>query len=131
MSEMSEQELRDLPVTVDLVTAGRAFGLGRTKSHELARAGEFPCPVLRIGTRYRVRKTDVLREAGMPGQDGPPATEPEIAVGDRAPHGPAEPGGAETPVTFVVHATLCQDSDSWTIYLRSWPPRPVRGAPGG
>jgi hypothetical protein len=48
------------PASVDLVTAGRAFGLGRTKAHELARAGQFPVRVLRIGFRYRVVTADIL-----------------------------------------------------------------------
>jgi hypothetical protein len=39
---MSVAELLALPPAVDLPTAGRAWGLGRTKSHELARAGDSP-----------------------------------------------------------------------------------------
>ena len=35
--------------TVDLMTAARALGLGRTKAYELARRDEFPCRVIRIG----------------------------------------------------------------------------------
>lgn len=58
---MSVEELQALPVTVDLATAGRAFGMGRTKSHELARAGEFPVEVLRLGRSYRVKRADLLR----------------------------------------------------------------------
>ena len=33
--EMSVDELHQLPVSVGIVTAGRAFGLGRTLSYEL------------------------------------------------------------------------------------------------
>lgn len=68
---MSTEELLALPVSFDLETAGRAFGLGRTKSHELARAGEFPCPVRRLGRRYRVTKADLFRELGL-NLDGTP-----------------------------------------------------------
>lgn len=39
---------------VDVVTAGRLLGMGRTKAYRLAQAGEFPCQVLRIGGRYVV-----------------------------------------------------------------------------
>lgn len=39
---MSAAEIRSLPAVVDVVTAGRALGMGRTKSYELARAGRFP-----------------------------------------------------------------------------------------
>ena len=46
-TQMSQAELLALPSAVDLTTAGRAFGIGRTKAFELARAGEFPVKVLR------------------------------------------------------------------------------------
>jgi hypothetical protein len=47
-------EIADLPAVTDLVTAGRALGLGRTKTYELARAGQFPCPVIRAGKTWMV-----------------------------------------------------------------------------
>jgi hypothetical protein len=62
---MSVEELLALPVSFDLITAGRAFRIGRTKSHQLARDGEFPCPVLRVGRSYRVTRTDLLRALGI------------------------------------------------------------------
>jgi hypothetical protein len=41
---MNRAELLALPSSVDLATAGRALGLGRTKSHELAAvAGDSGC----------------------------------------------------------------------------------------
>ena len=58
---MTRAELLALPVSVDLVTAARAFNLGRTKGHELARAGKFPVPVRRLGNSYRVARADLLR----------------------------------------------------------------------
>lgn len=69
--EMSSGELAGLPVAFDLETAGRAFGLGRTKSHELARAGDFPCPVRRLGVRYRVTKADLFRALGLDAEGAP------------------------------------------------------------
>jgi hypothetical protein len=62
---MRLREILELPVVVDLTTAGRAWRLGRTKSHELARAGEFPCGVLRVGSQYRVTRTDLLASLGI------------------------------------------------------------------
>ncbi|MGI5326921.1 hypothetical protein [Actinomadura nitritigenes] len=50
---------------VDLVTAGRALGVGRTKSYELARAGRFPCPVLRVGRSYLVPTAGLLTLLGL------------------------------------------------------------------
>jgi hypothetical protein len=57
---MTEAELLALPPAVDLATAGRAFGIGRTKAFELARAGEFPVKVLKVGHKYRVPRTAIL-----------------------------------------------------------------------
>lgn len=62
---MTQEELEALPVAVDLVTAGRAFGIGRTTAHSLARTGQFPCRVLRAGSAYRVTKADLLRALGV------------------------------------------------------------------
>ena len=36
------------------MTTARTLGIGRTKAHELAKRGEFPCRVIKIGERYRV-----------------------------------------------------------------------------
>lgn len=54
-----------LPTTVDLATAGRAFGLGATKSRELARTGQFPCPVLTLGSRRVVTRHHILAALGI------------------------------------------------------------------
>jgi excisionase family DNA binding protein len=54
-------ELRGLPATTDLLTAARALGLGRTKAYELAKRGQFPCRVLRIGSAYRIPTAELLR----------------------------------------------------------------------
>jgi hypothetical protein len=58
-------EIRTLPAMVDVVTAGRALGVGRTKSYALARAGEFPCRVLRIGGSHLVPTADLLTLLGL------------------------------------------------------------------
>jgi hypothetical protein len=63
--EMTDAEARALPVSVDLETAGRAFGMGRTKSYELARQGKFPCRVVTVGPKYRVPKSALLKALGI------------------------------------------------------------------
>jgi excisionase family DNA binding protein len=62
---LAPDEVLALPAVVDLTTAGRALGIGRTKTHELARAGDLPVPVLRIGAAYRIRRADLLRYLGI------------------------------------------------------------------
>jgi hypothetical protein len=62
---MTHAELLALPAAVPLVMAGRAFGFGRTKSHELARTNQFPCRVLHVGERYVVPRADLLRVLGI------------------------------------------------------------------
>ena len=58
---MDEDDLRRLPVVVDLLTAATALGIGRTTAYELVRTGRWPTPVLRLGNRIRV-PTAALRE---------------------------------------------------------------------
>ena len=62
---MSQDELLALPTTISVETAARAIGLGRTRAYELARRGEFPCKVIRIGASYRVVTVDLRRLLGI------------------------------------------------------------------
>lgn len=48
------EAVRDLGVTTDVETAGAVLGIGRTKAYELAKSGQFPVKVLRVGRRYLV-----------------------------------------------------------------------------
>jgi len=54
-----------LPAVVDLVTAARALGLGRTTAYALAQDGAFPCRVVRVGAVYRVPTADLLAVLGL------------------------------------------------------------------
>lgn len=58
---MTEDDLHQLPVVVDLVTAAAILGIGRTTAYEMVRTGRWPTPVLRLGHRIRV-PTAALRE---------------------------------------------------------------------
>ncbi|QYX76652.1 helix-turn-helix domain-containing protein [Streptomyces akebiae] len=55
--------------------ASRAFGFSRAKGYDLARRGEFPCRVLRVGRSTRVVTASLLRvlESGEPEYNGAPA----------------------------------------------------------
>ncbi|MEV1062551.1 hypothetical protein [Streptomyces sp. NPDC050263] len=62
---MTRAELLALPAAVDLDTGNRALGLGRSKGYELAKRGQYPCKVLRLGKAYRVVTSDLLNLLGL------------------------------------------------------------------
>jgi predicted DNA-binding transcriptional regulator AlpA len=62
---LSREELLALPPVVNVETAARALGCGRTLAYDLARRGEFPCRVLRLGSRWVVPTADLLRVIGL------------------------------------------------------------------
>lgn len=76
------EEVRALGVVTDLVTAGAVFGIGRTKAREMARCGDFPVPVVRLGAQYRVPTAPILRALSIdpPDSDAGPATGPATAT---------------------------------------------------
>jgi hypothetical protein len=41
-------------MVVDLVTAARMLGIGRTVAYQLVRQGDWPTPVLRLGNQIKV-----------------------------------------------------------------------------
>jgi predicted DNA-binding transcriptional regulator AlpA len=61
----SVEEVLGWPVTVDVRTAGRAWGMGRDQAYKLAREGRFPVPVLRLGRSLRVTRAAVLEALGI------------------------------------------------------------------
>lgn len=77
-------EVAALPATVDLVTAARALGIGRTTAHKLARAGRFPCPVLRPARAYRVPTAGLLKLLGIEPQRATQPAEHTSHSADRA-----------------------------------------------
>ena len=76
--QMTRDELLALPVSVDLVTAARAFGIGRAGAYDLAGRGEFPCRVLRAGKFYRVPRAELFRALGV-SEDGESAADQRVA----------------------------------------------------
>jgi hypothetical protein len=64
MTPVSIAQLR-ITATVDLMTAAAALGLGRTRAYELARRGQFPCRVIRIGDTYRIPTPGLLELLGV------------------------------------------------------------------
>jgi predicted DNA-binding transcriptional regulator AlpA len=62
---LTEDQLRALPSVVNIETAGYAFGMSRPLSYDLARNGNFPVPVLKVGKRYRVPTAAILTLLGV------------------------------------------------------------------
>ena len=58
------ESVRNLGLTTDIETAASILGIGRTKAYELAKASDFPVPLLRIGRRYIVPVPAILRVLG-------------------------------------------------------------------
>lgn len=64
-----------LPPMLRLPEAARLLGIGRTSAYRLARQGQFPVPVVRIGKQYRVPAAGLLQLLGVivpePGRPSP------------------------------------------------------------
>ena len=58
-------QLRDLPVSLDVPTAGRMLRIGRTRAYAMARAGTFPTRVIPVGASYVVPTAEVLQLLGI------------------------------------------------------------------
>lgn len=72
-------EVRAWPVTVSVPEAGRCWRIGRDASYDLARLGEFPVPVLRLGTALRVTRASIMAALGIP--DEPVTPSSPLAMG--------------------------------------------------
>jgi len=64
-------EAGGLPAVLDVPSAGRLLGIGRTVAYRLVAAGEFPCRVLRVGCQWKVPTADLLAVLGLPAQSAP------------------------------------------------------------
>jgi predicted DNA-binding transcriptional regulator AlpA len=65
-------QVRALGMTTDLETAASILGIGRTLAYDLARDGDFPVPLLRLGRRVLVPVAALLAYLGHP-EDEPRA----------------------------------------------------------
>jgi Helix-turn-helix domain len=70
-STSSRQPLR--PTTANAGSAARSLGIGRTKAYQLARTGEFPCRIIRVGTGYLVPPAELLKVLGVTPPGSPEA----------------------------------------------------------
>ena len=74
------EEVLALPVTVDLMTTARALGISKTVAYHLARTGQYPVPLYRVGTRYRCLRSVLLAHLGIADPIAPYQPSPLSAV---------------------------------------------------
>ncbi|MEY9875725.1 putative DNA-binding transcriptional regulator AlpA [Streptacidiphilus sp. MAP12-33] len=55
------RRMASLPPAIRLTDANELLSLSRTTGYKLARASQYPCSVLRVGSEYRVRKHELQR----------------------------------------------------------------------
>jgi len=60
------EDVRAWPATVSVPKAAEAFGISKSHAYELARTGQFPARILKVGGSVRVVTASILRalEAG-------------------------------------------------------------------
>jgi excisionase family DNA binding protein len=54
-----------LPPVLDLPTAARLLGIGRTVAYQLVKSNEWPTPVIRVGRLIRVPTAPLLALLGI------------------------------------------------------------------
>lgn len=55
---------QELPPTFPVQTASRILGIGRNRTYELIKSGDYPIRVIESGGRYRVSRWDLLKYLG-------------------------------------------------------------------
>lgn len=97
-------QVADLPVVLDVPSAGRLLGIDRTRAYQLARSGGFPCRVIRVGGSWRVPTADLLALLGLPAR-------PESGPAGHVAPGPgalAAPDPADRPVAVRSVVRSCR-----------------------
>ena len=61
----NSDDVASLPPVLDVPTAGRLLGLGRSAAYDLVLAGLWPTPVLRLGRRLRIPTAPLLTLLGL------------------------------------------------------------------
>jgi len=61
---VTHEELLALPPVLDVPTAGRVLGVGRSLAYELVRTNAWPTTVLRIGKLIKIPKAPLMMLLG-------------------------------------------------------------------
>ena len=57
---MNRNELDELPPVLDVPTAAKVLGIGRSLGYDLVRHGDWPTPVLHVGKLIRIPSAPLL-----------------------------------------------------------------------
>ena len=66
---MTRDELAALPPVLDVPTAAKVLGIGRSLAHDLVRRGDWPTPVLHVGKLIKIPSAPLLRLIESKGDD--------------------------------------------------------------
>lgn len=72
---MTHDELLALPPVLDVPTAGRVLGVGRSLAYELVRTGAWPTTVLRVGKLIKIPTAPLIRLLNEPTPQVAPSSE--------------------------------------------------------
>ena len=61
---MNRDQLAELPPVLDVPTAAKVLGIGRSLAYDLVRRGEWPTQVLRIGKLIKIPTEPLVRLLG-------------------------------------------------------------------
>lgn len=64
-SEVTEAEVDALGVSTDIQSACKAIGISKSAGYQAAKNGTFPCPVVRVGSRYVVPTAGLKAVLGL------------------------------------------------------------------
>ena len=70
---MNRNELDELPPVLDVPTAAKVLGIGRSLAYELVRRGEWPTTVLHVGKLIKIPTEPLVRLLGAAPEPGPDA----------------------------------------------------------
>ena len=78
---MNRNELDELPPVLDVPTAAKVLGIGRSLAYELVRRGEWPTTVLHVGKLIKIPTEPLVRLLGAAPDPGPDAGDGVSATG--------------------------------------------------
>ena len=64
---MTRDELDALPPVLDVPTAAKVLGIGRSLAYDLVRRGDWPTPVLHVGKLIKLPREPLIRLIEDPG----------------------------------------------------------------